>query len=52
MEYEAPLLEETLEIYVTPTLLDVEDVAGVTSGCYTAGFFWCSDAQAVEANTN
>lgn len=48
MEYEAPLLEEALELYVTPTLLDVEDVAGVTSGCYTAGFFWCSDTKAAE----
>lgn len=46
MEYQIPVLEETLEVYATPTLIDVEDVASVTSGCYTAGFFGCSDAPA------
>ena len=38
MEYETPLLEEALDLYATPTLLDVDDVAGLTSGCWTAGF--------------
>ena len=30
--------KKVLDPYVAPTLLDVDDVAGVTSGCFTAGF--------------
>lgn len=36
MEYQTPELNET-EFYVTPMLLDVEEVAGLASGCFTAG---------------
>lgn len=46
MEYQTPLIEEALDVYVTPTLLDVEDVASVTSGCWTAGFWGCGDKAA------
>ena len=37
MSYEAPVLEGPAEMYETPLLLDVQDLAGCNWGCVTSG---------------
>ena len=37
MSYEAPILEGPAELYETPLLLDVQDLAGCNWGCVTSG---------------
>ena len=37
MSYETPILEGPAELYETPLLLDVQDLAGCNWGCVTSG---------------